>query len=147
MKMVRFFIIFPLFLFYLFVFEDEWKMELAQQTAPRLMNRICELIQHFTKVESKSGKIPVPRALLTELTFVLSQMKTITVHPTLVLVDGDDKLPVNFSISERKHLLFLFSLLCECITTREESIKPLLKEIFHLTAVEVGLGQVPSAAH
>lgn len=118
-------------------------MELAQQTAPRLMSRIADVIKSFTELEVKSGKIPVPRALLTELTFIFTQMKSITIHSSLALVEtGNDQLPSNFSTSNRKHLLYLFPLLCECITTREETIKPLLKEIFHLAAQEVGLEQM-----
>jgi len=39
----------------------------------------------------------------------------------------------------RRHLLHLFPLLCDCITTKETEIKELLKEIFQTSGKEIGL--------
>ena len=117
---------------------DTWKMQLAQQAAPLLMDRISNVLRCFIEKESSSGRLPVSRDKLTEVIFVLKQLKKATIHHSVELVQKET-LPANYSNSTKKHLLYLFPLLCECITTSEESVKPLLKQIFHLTASEVGL--------
>lgn len=113
-------------------------MDLAQQAVPILMRRTKNVIHKFIESDSQSGNLPISRGELTEIVFVLSHLKSSKIHPSLKLVDNDN-LPKNYSNSDKKHLLYLFPLLCECITTKENSIKPLLKEIFHITSSEVGL--------
>jgi hypothetical protein len=39
----------------------------------------------------------------------------------------------------REHLLRLYPQLCDCITTREDQVKPLLRELFHIAGAQVGL--------
>lgn len=119
-------------------FEGEWGMELAQLAAPVLMSQCTNVLKQFIEIELKSGRLPLAQNALNEVVFVLSNLQELSLHPSLKLVQ-DDKLPSAYGSSKKRHLLYLFPLLCECITTKEASVKPLLKSIFHSTATEVGL--------
>jgi hypothetical protein len=113
-------------------------MKLAQLAAPVLMDQCTQVLKQFIEIELKSGRLPLAQNALNEVVFVLSHLKNLSLHPSLSLVQ-EDKLPQAYGSSKKRHLLYLFPLLCECITTKELTVKPLLKAIFHATATEVGL--------
>ena len=118
---------------------DSWRMRLAQQAAPMVMKRTSAVFQGFIDSEKVSGKTPLPRNMLREIIFVMTQLLEIQVHPSLALASSRDALPPTYTKSRRKHLLLLFPLLCECVTTQENSLRPLLKQLFKAAATEVGL--------
>jgi hypothetical protein len=102
---------------------------------PVLMKRCREVLQKFIIDDKKSGTLPIARVRLAEVSFILKQLQLLELHP-----DIDEEKPTSALLSGKKrHLLKLFPLLCDCITTKEPEIKELLKEIFHTSAKEIGL--------
>lgn len=57
-------------------------------------------------------------------------------HPD---VDLDSEVKSPLVTGKKRHLLQLFPLLCDCITTKENSLKEILKDLFHETAKAIGL--------
>jgi hypothetical protein len=66
----------------------------------------------------------------------LSQLKNLQLKDAEALWDTPNKMRLSPS---RRHLWELYPEFCDCITVREQEIKEQLKEIFHLTAKELGL--------
>ena len=73
------------------------------------------------------------------MTIVLNGLKTLVLHPKLEVVNAQSQPLKSFPNSAKRHLLLLFPIFCDCITTKEDSIKQILKEIFHTVAGEVNL--------
>ena len=67
--------------------------------------------------------------------------KTLRLHQHSNKKKGGSKSPRKelLRTNKRKHLLVLFPLLCDCITTKEGRTRGVLKEIFHLAGRELGL--------
>eukprot|EP01114_Cavostelium_apophysatum_P016981 TRINITY_DN4944_c0_g1_i2.p1 TRINITY_DN4944_c0_g1~~TRINITY_DN4944_c0_g1_i2.p1 ORF type:complete len:1482 (+),score=384.90 TRINITY_DN4944_c0_g1_i2:202-4647(+) len=115
--------------------EDKYSchMKIARMVFPQLMNRCKELLEKFIQEDKQSGNFPIARSRLKEVSFVLRQLLVLDLHPELSESVGE------FPARKKRHLLKLFPLLCDCITTKENEIKELLKEIFHTAAREIGL--------
>jgi hypothetical protein len=77
------------------------------------------------------------RARLVEVNFLLTQLKNLKLREEAHLL-WETPSKMNLS-SSRRHLWELYPEFCDCITVREPEIKETLKEIFHLTAKELGL--------
>jgi len=110
-------------------------MKIARLVIPHLMNRCKDLLQRFTQEEKQSGTFPIARSRLKEVSFVLKQLLVLEMHPEL----NEEKPKSALFSGKKRHLLKLFPLLCDCITTKEPEVKELLKEIFHEVAKETGL--------
>jgi hypothetical protein len=80
--------------------------------------------------------VNINRARLVEVHFLLTQLKNLQLRDAHLLWETPSK--INLSPS-RRHLWELYPEFCDCITVREPEIKETLKEIFHLTAKELGL--------
>ena len=110
-------------------------MKIGQMVVPVLLNKCKELLQRYIAEDKKSGSLPMARSKLAEVTFVLKQLATMELHP-----DAYAEKPTSPLFSGKKrHLLKLFPLLCDCITTKENEVKELLKEVFHEAGKEIGL--------
>jgi len=81
----------------------------------------------------------VHRSRLAEILFVLQQLQALELPSTLELVGVSEDSPLFQNKSKKRHLLYLFPLLCDCITTREEGFKDRLRDIFHMVAKEMKL--------
>jgi len=109
-------------------------MKIAKIVVPLLMIRAREVLQKFILDDKKGGGMPIARERLAEVSFILSYLKNLELHPEI----EEDKIS-NVATGKKRHILKLFPLLCDCITTRENEIKQLLREIFHTAAKELGL--------
>lgn len=115
-------------------------MKLAQIATPKLMNRCSLVLSEFVQSDQRAGNLPLSKNTLAEIKFILMQLKQTEIHTSLELVDSNSRqLSANYNTSKKRHLLYLFPILCECITTKEDSIKPILKELFHMVAIETNL--------
>jgi len=101
-----------------------------------LMKRCKEVLRQFVLDDRQMGNLPLPRARLVEVNFLLSQLKNLQLKDAEALWDTPNKMRLSPS---RRHLWELYPEFCDCITVREQEIKEQLKEIFHLTAKELGL--------
>jgi len=115
-------------------------LNIARIVVPLLLKKCRDVLQKFISEEKKSGTLPAPRARLAEISFMLKQLREVEIHPD-VDVDTSTTKPLPSSIlhGRKRHLLTLFPLLCDCITTREATLKELLKDLFHEAAKELGL--------
>jgi len=116
--------------------EDEFSchMKVAKNVFPILMNRCREVLLKFIIDDKKSGTLPIARSRLVEVSLILQQLKNLELNPEID--EQEEKGPHR---GKKRHLLKLFPLLCDCITTRENEMKEQLKEIFHEAAKELGL--------
>jgi hypothetical protein len=92
------------------------KDRLANMVIPMLLAKSKAVIQRFVTDDRQSGQCPLPRHRLVEVSFLLKELRML-------------QLPGNTNKS--KHLLELYGLFCECITTSEKELKDLLKDIFY----------------
>jgi len=117
--------------------EDEFSchLKIAQLVFPRLMCHCQEVLHQILIDEKKNGTLPLAQSRLMQVTTVLHELLLLELHP-----DVDMEKPViPLYEGKKRHLLKLFPLLCDCITTREEKVKELLRMIFHTAAREIGL--------
>ena len=110
-------------------------MKIAKNVLPLLMSRAKEVLQKFI-VDDKKGGMPIARERLAEVSSILGHLKSLELDSDMEL---EEKSPQ--AIGKKKHLLKLFPLLCDCITTKENEIKQLLKEIFYTIGKELGLNE------
>ena len=114
-------------------------MDLAQLAVPVLMKRVHDALTRFIEGDQMAGNLPLARQELDQMVLMLTQLKELSLPPSLRVFKATSSASEAFQKSTKRHLLFVFPLLCDCITTKEDSIKEMLKEIFHLAAREVGL--------
>jgi len=110
-------------------------MAISKLVAPLLMNRCREVLHRFVIEDKKSGHFPMARSKLAEVCFVLKQLQTLELHPDI----PDEPSKSHLQTGRKRHLLKLFPLLCDCITTKEAEVKELLKDVFHEAAKELGI--------
>ncbi|ELR19146.1 MON2 family protein [Acanthamoeba castellanii str. Neff] len=85
---------------------------------------------------------PLPRHQLAEVTALLRQLRDLQLQPGLPLPETEAEetsMESGRVWRSREHLLRLYPQLCDCITTREDQVKPLLRELFHIAGAQVGL--------
>jgi len=92
------------------------KDKLANMVIPVLLAKSRDVIQRFVIDDRQSGHCPLPRHRLVEVSFLLRELRTL-------------ELPG--SSNKRRHLLELYHLFCDCITSSEKELKELLKDIFY----------------
>eukprot|EP01097_Dermamoeba_algensis_P006899 TRINITY_DN4308_c0_g1_i1.p1 TRINITY_DN4308_c0_g1~~TRINITY_DN4308_c0_g1_i1.p1 ORF type:complete len:547 (+),score=115.72 TRINITY_DN4308_c0_g1_i1:1322-2962(+) len=108
-------------------------MSLARLVMPMIMKRCQEVLVLFVQDEKKLGNCPLPRHRLEEVRVILTELLKLKIHPEVV--DSE----IRGKSGNIPHLLVLFPLLCDVITTREPAIKELLQVIFHEIAKELNL--------
>lgn len=112
---------------------------IARLAAPLLLLRCKEVLQAFVTDDRQTGQCPLPRCRLAEISFLLQELYNLELHPALEVLPEQTSQITSKMTGTKRHLLHLFPLLCDCITTREESIKERLKAIFHEMAKSLGL--------
>jgi len=92
--------------------------EIAKIVGPRLIAKCKTLLQTFV-LDERSGTT-LDRSRVSEIVFILKQLDTLNISPVISLKRSGPK----------AHLLELFPVLCDCITTNETSLKLFLQKLF-----------------
>eukprot|EP01103_Thecamoeba_quadrilineata_P009172 TRINITY_DN1888_c0_g1_i2.p3 TRINITY_DN1888_c0_g1~~TRINITY_DN1888_c0_g1_i2.p3 ORF type:complete len:222 (-),score=52.23 TRINITY_DN1888_c0_g1_i2:1024-1689(-) len=117
---------------------------LASETAPPVLQRCGQVISEFVHEDRQSGLCPVARWRLNELSLVLELLSRAEIDESVLPSTSKTNGRVGSLVSvgpfcQKRHLLVLFPLLCDLITTRQESIKGLLKGLLHSIAATLYL--------
>ena len=127
------------------------KEKIAKMCTPILIKRCKEILKKFLADEIKSGSMPLSRSRLEDIKYVLEKLKKLEIYPEYNKIDemsGKNKEVkyenendvMNFILKKKKsHLISLLPLLSEFITTKENEIKILVKEIFKIISSELGI--------
>jgi hypothetical protein len=108
---------------------------------PILLKRSIEIIKKYIDDEIKSGAMPLSRNRIEEVKYILEELKNLEIFPDSEIYEN--KVTNNFSEaiakSKKGHLFVLHYILSEFITTKENDIKMLIKQIFKIISFEMGL--------
>ena len=126
------------------------KEKIAKMCTPILIKRCKEILKKFLADEIKSGSMPLSRSRLEDIKYVLDKLKKLEIYPEYNKIDemnGNKEVQyekeqeiMNFILKKKKsHLISLLPLLSEFITTKENEIKILVKDIFKIISSELGI--------
>ena len=130
------------------------KEKIAKMCTPILIKRCKEILKKFLADEIKSGSMPLSRSRLEDIKYVLDKLKKLEIYPEYNKIDDiswnnkEEKVEkeqneqeiMNFILKKKKsHLISLLPLLSEFITTKENEIKILVKDIFKIISSELGI--------
>lgn len=107
---------------------DSSRKDLIELAAPQVVEQAIHIITQFVAETKMSGSAPARRSRLIEMLCVLRESRDLkTTLPNLPPLAGSNT---------HGHLLLLYPLLCECITTPEQEIKNDLKDLMTLVGTE-----------
>lgn len=107
---------------------DSSRKDLIELAAPKVVEQAIQVITQFVTETKMSGSAPARRSRLIEMLCVLRESRDLrTTLPNLPPLAGSNT---------RGHLLLLYPLLCECVTTPEQEIKNDLKDLMTLVGTE-----------
>ena len=130
------------------------KEKIAKMCTPILIKRCKEILKKFLSDEIKSGSMPLSRSRLEDIKYVLDKLKKLEIYPDYNKIEDisgkkeENKIEENneqqeimgFILKKKKsHLISLLPLLSEFITTKENEIKILVKDIFKIISNELGI--------
>ena len=129
------------------------KEKIAKMCTPILIKRCKEILKKFLADEIKSGSMPLSRSRLEDIKYVLDKLKKLEIYPDYNKIEDmneekEDKIEENDEQQEimeyilkkkKSHLISLLPLLSEFITTKENEIKILVKDIFKIISSELGI--------
>ena len=130
------------------------KEKIAKMCTPILIKRCKEILKKFLSDEIKSGAMPLSRSRLEDIKYVLDKLKKLEIYPDYNKIEDmkekkyESKIEENneqqeiigFILKKKKsHLISLLPLLSEFITTKENEIKILVKDIFKIISNELGI--------
>lgn len=119
------------------------KVKIAKMCTPILIKRCKETLKKFLEDEIKSGSMPLSRSRLEDIKFVLEKLKNLNIYPNYNRLDNQEAEPkemMDFILMKKKsHLISLLPLLSEFITTKENEIKIIVKDIFRIISEEIGI--------
>jgi hypothetical protein len=130
------------------------KEKIAKMCTPILIKRCKEILKKFLADEIKSGSMPLSRSRLEDIKYVLDKLKKLEIYPEYNKIDDiswnnkeenvekeqNEQEIMNFILKKKKsHLISLLPLLSEFITTKENEIKILVKDIFKIISSELGI--------
>ncbi|CAI2383397.1 unnamed protein product [Moneuplotes crassus] len=130
---------------------EEIRKKIAKTTTPVLLERCQETLSKFLYDEMKSGSIMMSQQRAEEVVFIMEKLKELEIYPNLLneIVIDNSKAPTlteeqmrarNETLGSTKgHLYLLIPLFSEFITSREDMIKDMLKEIFMEIALSKGI--------
>lgn len=107
---------------------DSSRKDLIELSAPKVVDQAIQVITQFVTESKMSGSAPARRSRLIEMRCVLRE--SIDLRTTL------PNLPPLAGSNTHGHLLLLYPLLCECVTTPEQEIKNDLKDLMILVGTE-----------
>ena len=127
------------------------KEKIAKMCTPILIKRCKEILKKFLADEIKSGSMPLTRSRLEDIKYVLDKLKQLEIYPEYnkieeisgkkkeIHIENEQEI-MNFILKKKKsHLISLLPLLSEFITTKENEIKILVKDIFKIISSELGI--------
>jgi hypothetical protein len=118
---------------------------IAALTAPLLFHRCRSILESYLALDRfHAPNVPVPRCRREELGFVLRELCTLEIHPSVTAPLFTHR---SSPTGTRAHLLKLFPILCQCITMRESELRELLRDVFQLASIELGLQDDPIAGN
>ena len=130
------------------------KEKIAKMCTPILIKRCKEILKKFLSDEIKSGAMPLSRSRLEDIKYVLEKLKKLEIYPDYNKIedmkkekkeenkieDNEQQEIIGFILKKKKsHLISLLPLLSEFITTKENEIKILVKDIFKIISSELGI--------
>ena len=130
------------------------KEKIAKMCTPILIKRCKEILKKFLSDEIKSGSMPLSRSRLEDIKYVLDKLKKLEIYRDYNKIEDisgkkeENKIEENneqqeimgFILKKKKsHLISLLPLLSEFITTKENEIKILVKDIFKIISNELGI--------
>ena len=130
------------------------KEKIAKMCTPILIKRCKEILKKFLADEIKSGSMPLSRSRLEDIKYVLDKLKKLEIYPDYNKIeemsgkkeeikmeeDNEQREIMGFILKKKKsHLISLLPLLSEFITTKENEIKILVKDIFKIISAELGI--------
>ena len=129
------------------------KEKIAKMCTPILIKRCKEILKKFLSDEIKSGSMPLSRSRLEDIKYVLDKLKKLEIYPEYNKIDEmsgnkkeieikneNEQDIMGFILKKKKsHLISLLPLLSEFITTKENEIKILVKDIFKIISSELGI--------
>ena len=119
----------------------EIRIKISKMCTPILLKRSIEIIKKYIDDEIKSGAMPLSRNRIEEVKYILEELKNLEIFPDSEIYEN--KVTNNFSEaiakSKKGHLFVLHYILSEFITTKENDIKMLIKQIFKIISFEMGL--------
>ena len=128
------------------------KEKIAKMCTPILIKRCKEILKKFLADEIKSGSMPLSRSRLEDIKYVLDKLKKLEIYPDynkiedirgqkeVKMEENEQQEIMGFILKKKKsHLISLLPLLSEFITTKENEIKILVKDIFKIISSELGI--------
>ena len=125
------------------------KTKLSKIATPILIKKCRDILKKFIDDENKSGVIPMTRARIEDVKFVLDKLKTHEIHSRLPEND-DPEIIINMDInsnnyfqnavtaSRKSHLFNLIRIFSDFVTTKDNEIRLIIKEIFKIISNEIG---------
>lgn len=119
------------------------KIKIAKMSTPILLRRCKEILKSYYDEEIKSGSMPLSRNVIEDVKFVIESLKNIEVYPNYHIFDDNSKdsyEPSMYNLimqNKKSHLFALLPYFSEFITSKEEDIKLLIKDIFKIISKQV----------
>lgn len=120
------------------------KIKIAKMSTPILLRRCKEILKSYFDDELNYGSMPLQKSRIEDVKYVLENLKNLEVYPNYHIVEEED--PKNKKLNEepemydvimknRKSPLFtLLPFFSEFITTKNEEIKLIIKDIFKIVS-------------
>ena len=133
------------------------KIKIAKICTPILIKRCRDMLKKFLEDEIKSGAMPLLRSRFEEVKFVFDKIKALEVYPNFLCLDSgsnnsnngkvsiDDLCVMDvISKSRKAHLFYLHPILAEFITTKENEVKIIIRDIFKMISEQMGIKEISS---
>ncbi|KAL6072015.1 Endocytosis and vacuole integrity protein [Balamuthia mandrillaris] len=117
---------------------------ISELALPLLMKRVKEVLNNFMEEDRKSGFTPLARHQLLEVDLILSELLSLELPPPLQQQyqqsekeETQSDNVASHRSGKRRHLVALYPIFCQCITSKEAKLKDLLKELLLKTGEEL----------
>ena len=117
------------------------RIKISKMCTPILLKRSIEIIKKYIDDEIKSGAMPLSRNRIEEIKYILEELKNLEIFPDSEINESKEINNFTEAIAKSKkgHLFVLHNILSEFITTKENDIKMLIKQIFKIISLEMGI--------
>ncbi len=117
------------------------KIKISKMCTPILLKRSKDIMKKYIDDEIKSGAMPLSRNRTEEIKFILDELKNLKIFPGCESEENNEITDFSEAIkkSYKGHLFILHKIFSEFITTKENDIKMLIKEIFKIISTEMGV--------
>ncbi|KAF7805180.1 protein MON2-like protein isoform X1 [Senna tora] len=135
--------------------EAGWNLtrsEVSKISITMLMTRCEYILSRFQTDENELGELPLPKARLEEIIYVLQELARLVIHhSTASILPLHPYLRSGLSEDEEKpqkrpHLFVLFPSFCELVLSRELRIRELVQALLRLVSKELSLEKLSLAS-